>query len=143
MLKRCHTGHLTLAPDGVCATSGSNLLCTAQLAAASHWAACCFKCTSIHVPVHNTWYGYLKHWPPAGDWGEGDDGRMLVALCSAKSQHEADWEALVPGRDGDIARQRWDRLRKLYSHGGGFRVALSMVMGALKIRHKATTAEQQ
>ncbi|MEW5314065.1 MAG: hypothetical protein WDW38_005589 [Sanguina aurantia] len=44
-----------------------------------------------------------------GDWGAGDDKRLLKALWAsgALSELTLDWGSLVNGRGADQCRQRW------------------------------------
>ena len=47
-----------------------------------------------------------------GEWGLGDDRRMLRAiyaaiLAGASQEYDLDWEALVAGREAAAARRRW------------------------------------
>lgn len=45
----------------------------------------------------------------AGDWGVGDDRRLIRALLKsgARMEFELDWAALVPGRSAKQALRRW------------------------------------
>ena len=51
---------------------------------------------------------------PAGEWGSGDDRRLLRALLQAGAAEEfhVDWEALVPGRTSQQCRRRWRLMAK-------------------------------
>ena len=50
----------------------------------------------------------------AGDWGSGDDRRMLKALLQsgAAREWEVDWGALVPQRSAQHAKRRWRLMLK-------------------------------
>jgi hypothetical protein len=50
----------------------------------------------------------------AGDWGSGDDRRMLKALLQsgAAAEWEVDWGGLVPQRSAQHARRRWRLMLK-------------------------------
>lgn len=45
----------------------------------------------------------------AGQWGSGDDRRLIRALLASgvKLWYEADWDRLVPGRSAKQSRRRW------------------------------------
>lgn len=49
-----------------------------------------------------------------GDWGAGDDRRMLKALfrSGAVNEWDVDWSALVPGRHAGLTKV-WDALKSL------------------------------
>ena len=50
----------------------------------------------------------------AGDWGAGDDRRMLRALVRSGSTREwdVDWGGLVPQRSAQHAKRRWRLMLK-------------------------------
>ena len=50
----------------------------------------------------------------AGDWGPGDDRRMLKALVQSGAAHEweVDWGGLVPQRGAQHAKRRWRLMLK-------------------------------
>ncbi|BDA51084.1 probable cyclin-D-binding Myb-like transcription factor 1 at C-terminar half [Coccomyxa sp. Obi] len=54
-----------------------------------------------------------------GDWGAGDDRRMLKALfrSGAANEWEVDWNALVPGRHAGLTKRRWRLMLKCVPDG--------------------------
>ncbi len=50
----------------------------------------------------------------AGDWGSGDDRRMLKALLAsgARQEFQVDWAELVQGRSAAACRRRWRLMLK-------------------------------
>jgi hypothetical protein len=49
-----------------------------------------------------------------GDWGSGDDRRLLKALykSGATEEYELDWNELVPNRTAQQTRRRWRLMLK-------------------------------
>lgn len=61
--------------------------------------------------------GVMRLFP--GDWGAGDDRRMLKALfrSGAVNEWDVDWSALVPGRTSAVTKRRWRLMLKCVPDG--------------------------
>ena len=56
----------------------------------------------------------MKGSDSAGDWGIGDDRRLLKALFkgSYSTEWQVDWSTLIPQRTATAARRRWRLMLK-------------------------------
>ena len=71
--------------------------------------------TRTHNQCFDKWYEQLSPSMVArGDWGAGDDRRMLRALWRAgpAAEYEVKWGSLVEGRTAAQARRRWRLMTK-------------------------------
>ena len=68
-----------------------------------YWQSACASTIDSHCAISswNTW--------SAGEWGSGDDRRLLRALLEsgAKQEFQVDWADVVKGRSASICSRRW------------------------------------
>jgi hypothetical protein len=92
--------------------------------------------TRTHIQCLEKWYDQLAPSMVArGDWGPGDDRRLLRALAAAApaAEYEVEWGALVPGRTAAAARRRWRLMAK--SEPGRRGEELPALLEALLAKH--------
>jgi hypothetical protein len=66
--------------------------------------------TRSHAQCIEKWYDHVcPSMQERGEWGPGDDRRMLRAIyeSGAAAEHEVAWGEVAPGRAGVVARRRW------------------------------------
>ncbi|KAK9840762.1 hypothetical protein WJX81_003109 [Elliptochloris bilobata] len=104
-----------------------------------NWAAVSERLgTRSPLQCMGKWYSKLSPSMVArGDWGSGDDRRLLRALLAsgAAQEWQPDWGALVPTRTAAQARRRWRLMLKCVPEPAerGFRGALDFLMRRLEM----------